>query len=204
MKHTPSRKAPVVHAPPPPPPPPPKYPNLTAVKDMFWDTWEDINRTSVNGKLNTRAVRNSVGDVLANGEFWWSLVSAVKRRVKVTNDQRKADNRIQICNALTSAITSPMAVDGFEKLANEVYDTVTRTHSKVGTDGLRLVTEMVNGGEVTKGLDAITNIVNNVNLDPEMLVKGFESLRKTLNLGGSMDIGGGLAKSLMSISSKLI
>lgn len=186
----------------PPPPPPPKYPHLTAVKEMFWNAFEDINRANLNGKLATRSARNTMNNVLSNELFWTSVVGALRRRVKVTNDSERTDKKIRTCNALTATITSPNAVQGFQDVANEVYGTVSRMQSEVGTDALRLVTEMVNGGEVTRGLDTITDIVNNLDLDPRMLVRGFAMLRKTLNLGGTINMGGGLAKGLMSLTSK--
>eukprot|EP00102_Acyrthosiphon_pisum_P006360 XP_001952288.2 PREDICTED: uncharacterized protein LOC100159087 [Acyrthosiphon pisum] len=196
-------RVPTVAPLPPPPPPPAKYPHLTAVKDMFWNAFEDINQANEYGKLNTRAARNMLSNVLVNELFWSSVVRALRRRVKVTNDSNRADGHVRTCNALTNAVTSPNAMQGFQDVANEVYVTVSRMHSDVGTDALRLVTEMVNGGEVNRGLDTITNIVNKINLSPKMLIKGFDMLRKTLNLGGAMNMGGGLARGLMSFTSKL-
>ncbi|XP_022163007.1 uncharacterized protein LOC111028600 [Myzus persicae] len=191
-----------IEAPAPPPETPSKYPNLTAVKDMFWNTFEDINRESEYGQLGVRSVRNTLSNVLSNGLFWSSFEGALKRRVKVTNDAQRADRKIRLCNNITGLVTDPNASQGFQEIANEVYTSVVRMQSEVGTDALRLVTEMVNGGEVTRGLDAISDIVSKIKLNPRMLVKGFAMLRKTLNLGGAMNMSGGLAKGLMSITSK--
>ncbi|XP_026811885.1 uncharacterized protein LOC113552996 [Rhopalosiphum maidis] len=199
IKRTVSRKPTAVQAP--PPPPPPKYPYLTAVKDMFWNTWEDINRNDV-GKLSTRALRNMLGSVLVDDLFWSSASSAVRRRAKVTNDSQRADHKIRMCNALTSTLTSPNAMQGFKEVVNEVYGTVSRIRSDVGTDALRLAIEIVNGGEVTNGLNMLTNIVTNIRLNPEMLNKGFNMFQRTLNLGGMLNMSGGMAKGLMSITSK--
>lgn len=200
IKRTLSRK-PTVVAQKPLPPPPPKYPYLTAVKDKLWSTLEDINQDAV-GKLTTRAIRNTLGNVLADDLFWSSATAAVRRRVKVTNDSERADKKIQTCNAITSIITSPNAMQGFRDVVNEVYGTVTRVHSDVGVEALKLATEMVNTGEVTNGLDAITKAVTEVNLYPEMLIKGFAVLHKTLNMGGAINMSGGMAKGLMSITSR--
>jgi len=186
----------------PPPPPPAKYPNLAAVKDMFWNSFEDINRANEYGKLNCRAARNMLSNVLIDDQFWSSVIGALRRRVKVTNDSKRAANHIRKCNALTTVVTSPNAMQGFQDVANEVYGTVSRIRSDVGADALRLVTEMVNGGGVNRGLDMITSIVNKINFSPRMLIKGFAMLRKTLNLGGAMHMGGGLARGLMSFTSK--
>lgn len=187
---------------PPPPPPPAKYPHLAAVKDMFWNTLEDINRANMYGKLNARSARNTLSNVLSNEPFWLSVVGILKRKVKITNDSKRADSKIRVCNALTTAITSPNAMQGFQDVANEVYGTVSRFQSDVSTDALRLVTEMVNSGEVNRLLDTITNIITKIKLSPRMLVKGFAMFQKTLNLGGSINMGGGLAKGIMSLTSK--
>jgi hypothetical protein len=199
VKRTVSRKPTAVQAP--PPPPPPKYPYLAAVNDMFWDSWEDINRNDV-GKLSTRALRNTLGSVLADDLFWSSAVSAVRRRAKVTNESQRADNKIRMCNAITSTITSPNAMQGFKEVVNELYGTVSRIRSDVGTDALRLATEMINNGEVTNGLNMLTDLVTNIRLNPELLNKGFNMFLKTLNLGGMLNMSGGMAKGLMSITSK--
>ncbi|CAI6343900.1 unnamed protein product [Macrosiphum euphorbiae] len=184
------------------PSPPAKYPHLSAVKGMFWNAFENINRANEYGKLNCRAARNMLSNVLINKLFWTSVIGALKRRVKVTNDSKRAVGHIRMCNALTTAITSPNAMQGFQDVANEVYGTVSRIQSDVGKDALRLVTEMVKGGEVNRGLDTITSIVNKINFNPRMLVKGFAMLRKTLNLGGAMQMGGGLTRGIMSLTSK--
>ncbi|KAL4132597.1 hypothetical protein QTP88_009721 [Uroleucon formosanum] len=187
---------------PPPPPPPPKYPHLTAVKDMFWNTLEDINRANMYGKLNVRSARNTLSNVLSNKPFWLSVAGILKRKVKITNDSKRADSNIRVCNALTTAITSPNAMQAFQDMANEVYGIVSRFQSDVSTEALRLVTEMVNSGEVNRLLDTITNIIIKIKLNPRMLVKGFAMFQKTLNLGGSINMGGGLAKGIMSLTSK--
>ncbi|XP_060862843.1 uncharacterized protein LOC132939600 [Metopolophium dirhodum] len=202
-KRTVTRTPTAAPAPPPPPPPPPaKYPHLAAVKDMLWNTLEDINRATEYGKLNARAARNTLSNVLSNDVFWSSVIGALRRRVKVTNDGKRAAAHIRTCNALTTAVTSPNAMQGFQDVANEVYGTVSRMQSDVGTDALRLLTEMVDGGEVNRGLDTITSIVKKINFNPRMLVKGFAMLRKTLNLGGLMHMNGGMARGLMSFTSK--
>ncbi|XP_025200691.1 uncharacterized protein LOC112598442 [Melanaphis sacchari] len=180
---------------------PPKYPHLTAVKDKFWKSWENINQTKT-GKLNTRAIRNALNDILVNDRFWWSVISAVRRRAKVTNDSQRAENKIRMCNAFTSTITSPNAVQGFQDIVNEVYGTVTSFRSDLATDALQIATDMVNTGEVTNSLDALSKIVHYVKLSPEMLKKMFAMFHKTLNMGGRINMGGGIAKSLMSITSK--
>jgi len=184
------------------PKPPAKYPHLAAVKDMFWNTLEDINQASEYGKLNMRAARNMLSNVLSNEMFWSSVVGALRRRVKMTNDGKRADKHIRICNALTTAVTNPNAMQGFQEVANEVYGTVSRIQSDVGADALELVTKMVNGGEVNSFLDTITSIVNKIDFNPSKLVKGFAMLRKTLNLGGAMNMSGGMARGIMSITSK--
>lgn len=183
------------------PPPPPKYPYLTAVNDKLWSTWEEINRDAT-GKLTTRAIRNAIGNVLADDLFWSTATAAVKRRVKITNDSERADKKIQTCNAITSIMTSPNSMQGFKDVVNEVYGTVTNMHSDVGVEALKLATEMVNTGEVTNGLDMITDVVTNMNLSPNMLRMGFAMFHKTLNLGGVINMSGGLAKGLMSITSR--
>jgi len=184
------------------PSPPAKYPHLSAVKGMFWNAFENINRANEYGKLNCRAARNMLSKVLIDKLFWSSVVGALRRRVKVTNDSKRAVGHIRMCNALTTVITSPNAIQGFQDVANEVYGTVSRIQSDVGKDALRLVTEMVKDGEVNRGLGTITSIVNKINFNPRMLVKGFAMLRKTLNLGGAMQMGGGLTRGIMSLTSK--
>uniref|UniRef100_A0A2S2NTF8 Uncharacterized protein n=1 Tax=Schizaphis graminum TaxID=13262 RepID=A0A2S2NTF8_SCHGA len=197
-----SQKPTAVQAPPPPPPPPPpKYPYLTAVKDMFWNMWEDINRNDV-GKLSTRALRNTLGNVLVDDLFWSSASSAIRRRAKVTNNSQRADHKIRMCNALTSTLTSPNAMQGFKEVVNELYGTVSRIQSDIGTNALRQATKMVNDGEVTNDLNMLTNTVNNIRLDPLMLLKGFNMFQRTLNMGGMLNMSGGMAKGLMSITSK--
>jgi len=183
------------------PPPPPKYPYLTAVKDKLWNTWEEINRDAI-GKLTTRAIRNAIGNVLADDLFWSTATATVKRRGKITNDSERADKKIQTCNAITSIMTSPNSMQGFKDVVNEVYGTVTNMHSDVGVEALKLATEMVNTGEVTNGLDMITDVVKKINLSPDMLRMGFDMFHKTLNLGGVMNMSGGMAKGLMSITSR--
>jgi len=168
---------------------------------MFWNALEDINRNEV-GKLSTRALRNTLGNVLVDDLFWLSTSSAVRRRAKMTNDSRRANQKIRMCNALTSALTSSNAMPGFKDVVNEVYGTVSRIRSDIGTDALRLTTEMVNNGDVTNGLNVLTNFVTNIRLNPEMLNKAFNMFIKTLNLGGVINMSGGMAKSLMSITSK--
>lgn len=183
------------------PPPPPKYPYLAAVKNKMWSMLEDINRNSV-GKLTIRAIRNAMGNVLADDLFWSSATAAVRRRVKITNDSERADKKIQTCNAITSIATSPNTMEGFKEVVNEVYDMVSRMHSNVGVEALELATEMVNNGRVTNGLDTITDVVTNINLNPDMLIKGFNMLNKPLNLNSAINMNGGMAKGLMAITSR--
>lgn len=187
----------------PPPPAADKYPHLTAVKDMFWNTLEDINRASANGKLATRAARNAVHDVLANGEFWDSLRQMLQRRAKATNDVIRADRRIRTSNALTAAVTSPMAVEGFQQVVNEVYNTVSGIRSDVGVDALRLMAQTVDDGSVSRGLGAVADVVDGVNLNPGALIRGFAMFRKALNLCGATNMTGDLSRSLMSFSSRI-
>ncbi|XP_027851238.2 uncharacterized protein LOC114130459 [Aphis gossypii] len=200
VKRTVSRK-PTAVAQEPLPPPPPKYPYLTAVKDKLWSTWEDINRDAI-GKLSTRAIRNAVGHMLADDLFWSTATAFVRRRGKITNDSERADKKIQTCNAITSIFTSPNAMEGFKDVVNDAYGTVTRLQSDVGVEALNVATEMVNNGEVTNILDTITDAVTNVNLRPEMLIKGFAMLHKTLNMGGKINMSDNMARGLMSITSR--
>ncbi|KAE9545599.1 hypothetical protein AGLY_001142 [Aphis glycines] len=200
VKRTVSRK-PTAVAQDPLPPPPPKYPYLTAAKDKLWSTWEEVNRDAI-GKLSTRAIRNAIGDMLADDLFWSTATAFVKRRVKITNDIERADKKIQTCNMITSVLTSPNSMERFKDMVNEMYGTVTRVHSNVGVEALNLANEMVNTGEVTKVLDTITHIVNNIDLRPEMLIKGFAMLHKTLNMGGKVNMNNNMAKSLMFITSR--
>lgn len=178
-----------------------EYPHLTAVKDMFWDTFENINQASVYGKLDIRAARNTMRNVLGYEEFWSLLAKMMRNRVYVTHFKKKADSKIQKCNMFTSAITSPIATQALENVANEFYATVSSMRPDVASNAMRLVTDMVNGGRVTRGLDAIADTVTRVNLCPEKLIKGFDHIHDMLKMGGTMKMNGGMAKGLMSVTS---
>lgn len=184
------------------PSPSEKYPYLTAVKDMFWNTFENINKASENGKLDTRAARNMMRNVLSDDQFWSSLTRLTRKRLHVAYDKKRADRKIQKCNMLTSAITSPIATQGFENIANELCATVSSIRPDIGcTNSIQLVADLVNGGSVARGLDAISDVVSNVDLCPRRLIKGFDHIHNMLKIGGIMKMNGGIAKGLMSMTS---
>ncbi|XP_015378361.1 PREDICTED: uncharacterized protein LOC107172580 [Diuraphis noxia] len=183
------------------PSPSKKYPNLTAVKDMFWDTIENINRANENGKLEIRALRNTMNNVLRDDVFWSSLVRLMKKYASVTFDSKRADRKIQLYNTFTSIITNPTAVQGFEDITNELYNTVSSIRMDVDSNAVQKVTNMVNSGSMIRDLDAITGIVNKIDWCPKHLIKDFDFIHMTLNMLGSMKMNNNMSKGLISFSS---
>lgn len=183
--------------------PPPKYPHLAKVEEMAWKTAEDVNRTNESGKLTVRSVRNAIGDFLESEVFWSTMVAAIKRRAKLANNKERADQMINACNALTSVLTGPLAARGLEKLAADVYDAAVTADPSTCTSALSLATEMVNGGQVTDGLKATNNIVNNVDISPGMVTNVFSKIIKVLNHGGAVVMSQGVSNGLFTVYSRM-
>lgn len=180
----------------------PDYPHLDAVKEMFWSTWEEINQNEF-GNMGTRSVRNTMKNILTNEEFWSMMDSWVSKRIKTTHDKTRADARIQFCNTLTEALTSPVMTDEFGELADSVYEAVVQIKSNELEQSLQLAIDIVNGDKIFQFMDMVLSLVLRIDLDPEKLTKYFNKFKSTVTIGGRVYLSDGISNQIMKIGSTL-
>lgn len=167
-----------------------KYPNLEKLKTTFWNTIEEVNNGNKHSKLAIRDARNLVGTVLANQLFWNLVTDVMKKQAKYTHDKRKADTKIRVCDMVTETLTSPGMADGFLRMADDVYETTVRLNTDAAEVALDVATDVINSGGVSKFLDRVSGVVDDITLDEELAHRLFDLSRKYIDVCGMMKLNG--------------
>lgn len=180
----------------------PKYESLNKVKEMFWSTWEEINKNEL-GKMSIRSVRNTMQNILTNNEFWSIMNKWISKQSKLTHNKIRADAKVKFCNTLTEALIDPVMSNQFRPLAESVYEAVVQINSDELEQGLQMAVDIVTGDEILEFMKMVESLILRIDLDPKVLTRYFNKFKSTLNYAKRANMSDGMNNRLMKVASTL-
>lgn len=186
-----------------PPTPPAKYPALNELKNAYFDMGERVNQANESGKLAVRATRNAMSGMLTSPSFWTAAAAVTGKLGKWTNDERKAELRVRMCDAVTDALTRPAATDDYEQVAEQVYQAVASVDIWPWLELAQDAVDAVEYDEVVRALDEARRTVDAVNLNPAMVTKGFNLVNRFMSGSGLVTMNNGVINGISRLSMTL-
>lgn len=180
-----------------------KYPNLEKLNGKLWDKFEELNRSGPDSRMVVRGARNMISNFLTDELFWETVRDVVKRHSKFTNNKKKGDVKVRVCNMAKTAIMTPGASDGLKKLAVDAYGAATAAKTDDAVRALQSLVEIVESGRVNTFLETANGLMENVVLNPKTVKELFFELRKLMDSGSKMKLNETSANRLISLSNKI-
>lgn len=177
-----------------------KYPNLEKLNAKLWDKFEELNRSGPDGQLTVRGLRNLIRNLFTNGLFWETARDVVKRYSKFTNNKKKADVKVHVCNTAKKIIMMPGASDGLKKLAVDAYGAAAAVQTDEAVEALQSLAGVVEGGRVNSFLETANSLIDYVILNPDTVKELFAELRKLTDSGSKMKLNEASANRLINLS----
>lgn len=160
---------------------------------------ERVNRANKFGKLDVRAARNAISGVLTNPAFWTVAAAVTGQLGKWTNDERKAELRVRMCDMATDALTRPTATGDYERVAEKVYQTVASLDVTPYMELARDAIDAVEHDEMVVALEDARRMVDAIDLDPAMVTKMFGFVNRFMGKTGLVTMNSGVTNGITKL-----